>query len=738
MRKSIRITTCLLLLFLFVPTLHAQKKRYDSFKDAIFSAGRLRGESGPSNMTWIENGDKYSFTKYENNHQEIWVCDSKSGNEELIFSSGDFTLPETDQPFRYRSHYWTKDFKVIFFQVNFKPVWRYSGNADYFYYSIETKTLEPVVKEVFTAEVSPDGKKIGYGKDGDLYLFDIDSREHIQLTSDGEANFYNGRFGWAYEEEFGLVQAWLWSADSRFIAFWQSDERNVPVYKLTDFSGLHPEYMEIPYPKVGDPIPEVKIGIIDIRKQSKLWLNIELKDGYIPRIYWTSRNNTLAVVWMNRKQNHLKLYFYNVESGDNKLVLEERSDSWIDIFDFFAGRLHHFYFPDDLEEFFWISERDNWAHIYRYDYEGELLNQVTKGEWEVIGIDAIDRKKMKLYYSSTEVSPLERHLYSIDFNGSGKKQLTLTAGNHSVNVSHNGKYYMDSYSDNKTPVQVELWTTKGKMLRKLVDNKDVLQYLEEHVYSPKELFSFETSDGQKLDGYLIKPVDFDPEKTYPVMLDIYGGPGSQSVYNSFGSNAWHQYLAQEGYVVADVNNRGNGGYGSQFEKTVYEKLGEWESHDFVETAKFLSSKPWIDGSRMAIRGHSYGGYTSSYTILKHPGVFKVALVGAPVTDHRLYDCIFTERYMGLINENLEGYEKGSVQTYAGNLEGHLLLAHSLMDENVHPQNTFQLVKALIDHGKDFDLKIYPPGAHGVAYNMTSYLLLMEQYNNYLNRYLKDE
>jgi dipeptidyl-peptidase-4 len=736
--RIIRIITCLLLLIMLVPALQAQKKRYDSIKDAIFSAGQLSGEDGPSNLTWIENGERYSFTKYQNSNQEIWIYDPKSDKKELIFSSGDFTFPETDQPFRYLSFQWTKDYKYILFQANFKPIWRYSGNADYFYYSISNKTLEPIVKAAFTAEVSPDGSKVGYGKDGNLFVFDFDTKEHVQLTDDAEDFFYNGRFGWAYEEEFGLVQAWSWSPDNRFIAFWQSDERDVPVYKLTDFSDLHPEYMEIPYPKVGDSIPEVKIGILNISQQKKFWLDIDLKDGYIPRIYWTSRNNILAVIHMNRKQNHLKLYFYNVESGDKKLVLEEQSESWIDIFDFFAGRLNHFYFPEDMEEFFWISERDGWAHIYRYDYEGKLLNQVTSGEWEVIGIETIDSKKSKLYYVSTEESPLERRLFSIGFNGSGKKQLTLATGNHSVNVSPNGKYYLDSYSDIDTPRQVELRTTGGKMLKKLVDSKDVLEYLEEQVYTPKELFSFETSDGQTLEGYIIKPVDFDKGKIYPLLLDIYGGPGSQSVFNSFSTNTWHQYLAQEGYVIADVNNRGNGGYGSQFEKIVYGKLGEWESNDFIETAKFLSSKTWIDSSRMAIRGHSYGGYMSGYTMLRHPGVFKVAIVAAPVTDHRFYDCIYTERYMGLIDENQEGYEKSAVLTYAGNLDGHLFLAHSLMDENVHPQNTFQLVIALIDNGKDFDLKIYPPGAHGVAYDMNSYLLLMEQYTKYLDMYLKEE
>jgi len=274
------------------------------------------------------------------------------------------------------------------------------------------------------------------------------------------------------------------------------------------------------------------------------------------------------------------------------------------------------------------------------------------------------------------------------------------------------------------------------MLTKIADNKNVGRFIENHVYAPRELFSFTATDGQELDGYMIKPVNFDENKAYPMVLSIYGGPGSQGVYNAFESNPFHQYLAQHGYLIVNINNRGNGGYGAGFEKIVHEQLGTWESYDFVETAKYFASKPWVDEKKMAIQGHSYGGYMSSYTMLAHPGVFEVAIVAAPVTDQRLYDCILTESYMGLLEENNDGYEKSSVLTYAKNLEGHMLLVHSLMDDNVHPQNTFQLVQALTAAGKDFDLKIYPPGNHGIAYDLTSYLLLQQQYFDYLEEHLK--
>ncbi|MCF8223211.1 MAG: S9 family peptidase [Bacteroidales bacterium] len=737
MKRTSRVLSAVLITLFFIPlSLNAQKKNYSDLREALFSAGKLRTGGLPSNVTWIEGGEKYSFTRNKQSVQEIWTRDVSTGDEKMVFTNEDLTFPGTDRPFRYVSFDWTKDYSHLLFQCNFNPIWRYSGNSDYYIYSVDDKSLEPVVKQAFSAEISPDGKKVGYGKDGDLYEYDLVRSEHTQFTDDAREQVYNGRFGWAQEEEFGLVQGWSWSNDSRFISYWQSDETEVPVYKLTDFSGHHPEYMEVPYPKVGDNPPEVKIGVIDTEAGTKKWLDIDLEGGYVPRMYWTSEPNTLAVMWTNRVQSHMKIWFYDVVSGHRRLVMEEESDAWIDIFDFFAGNLHLVYFPDNLEEFFWISERDGWAHIYRYDYDGNVINQVTEGEWEVKGIEAIDVQSKRLYYVSTEIAPTEQNLFSVKFNGKGKKRLTKANGNHRVNVSDKGGYYFDTYSDVTTPSETVLMSSKGKMIEKFSDNSNVMSFLDSHFYAPREMFSFTTTDGQKLDGYFIKPADFDENKEYPLVLDIYGGPGSQGVFNNFGTSGWHQYLAQEGFVVASVNNRGNGGYGYEFEKIVHHQLGKWESHDFVETAKYLASKPWIDGDNMAIRGHSYGGYTSSYTMLTHPGVFKVSLTAAPVTDHLYYDCILTERYMGLIGDNAEGYKQSSVITHAANLEGHLLLAHSLMDENVHPQHTFQLVNALNMAGKDFDLKIYPPGAHGIATDMTTYVLLMTQYTDYLKEYLK--
>ena len=717
----------------------AQKKSYQNLEDALYSSAKLSGGTGPENINWIDGGDKFSYVKRNalDGSREIRSFVPKNGEDELIFDGKGLTFPDTGEPFQYVSFQWSQDSRYILFQSNFRKVWRRSGISDYYFYSIKEKTLRLVAKDAQTAELSPDGQKIGYERKGNLFVFDFDSAKETQLTNDAAEHFYNGRFGWAYEEEFGLAQAWSWSPDSKSIAFWQSDEREVPVFQMTDYSGKHAEYVNVRYPKVGDVNPIVRIGVVDIVSGSNQWMDVALNGGYIPRIYWTAREGELAITHLNRRQNKLTLSLHDTKTGKGKTVMEESSNEWIDIFDFFAGVNHLFFFPEGTDSFFWISDRNGWSHIYRYNYEGKLLNQVTRGEWEVVTVEAVDSKKNTIYYTSTEKSPLERQLYAINFDGNGKKRLTEGDGRHRVNFSPNGKYFVDRFSNINTPTQVSLWSTKGKRLHQFEENKEVSQFIDNHFYAPKELMQFTTTDGQVLDIYVIKPLNFDPDTPYPLVLNIYGGPGAQSVYNEFATNAWEQYLAQSGYVVASVNNRGSGGYGSKFEKVVYENLGKWESNDFVETAKFLGSQPWVDEENMAIRGHSYGGYMASYTVLNHPGVFKVSLVGAPVTDWRLYDSIYTERYMGLLDENEKGYIQSSSSTHAGNLQDKMFIAHSGMDENVHMQNTMQLVKALIDNGKDADLRIYPPGAHGVAYSSKSYVLLYNQYIDYLNRYLKE-
>ncbi|MDZ7720342.1 MAG: prolyl oligopeptidase family serine peptidase [Balneolaceae bacterium] len=495
-----------------------------------------------------------------------------------------------------------------------------------------------------------------------------------------------------------------------------------------------------PYPKVGEKNPGVKVGVIDVESGENTWLTEAEDDELIPRILWTSNAGELAVVKMNRQQNHVALSFFDVNSGNGELIMEESTENgWIEVYDHRSDLESYFVFPDDRQEFLWLSTRDGYKHLYRYNYDGELMNQVTDGNWEVTNILAVNSSQEQIYYVSTEESPLERHLYSIGFDGSDKQKYTETVGMHSFSMGPDGRHYIDTWSNVSTPNQVELWTTAngGEKIETFVDNASVKDYIKQYAYSPREMETITTSDGRELDAYIIKPTNFDPNRLYPLILMVYGGPGSQGVQNEFETTAWYQYLAQQGYVIANVNNRGNGGYSWDFENSVYKNLGELEAEDFTETATYLSSEyDWIDADRMAIRGHSYGGYMAALTMVLHPDIFKTGIVAAPVTDWRLYDTIYTERYMGLLDENEEGYEKSAVMTHAKNLKGNMLVAHSSMDENVHIQNTMQMVTAFTTAGKDVDLRIYPPGDHSVSYNLQSEILLYKTYTNYLNRHLK--
>ncbi|MFI5137458.1 MAG: prolyl oligopeptidase family serine peptidase, partial [Sphingobacteriales bacterium] len=486
-----------------------------------------------------------------------------------------------------------------------------------------------------------------------------------------------------------------------------------------------------------DPNPSVKIGVVDVASGKKVWLTPdETGDFYIPRIYWTSTPDVLALMTLNRAQNHMKLYFFNVKTGEHHVVLEEQNTTWVAIFNFYTNVNDMVYFPEKTKEFFWVSDRSGYYHIYRYSYDGKLINQVTKGDWDMIKVTGINTDTKKIYYLSAEDGGLEQQFYSIKFDGSDKTKLSTVPGYHDINMSLNTKYYLETYSNVSTPTHVTLNDDHGKILKTLEDNHAVTDYLKTQTYSAPEYFKFKTADGVSLDGYMIKPFNFDPNKKYPVVMTVYGGPESHDVFNSFSTDIWQQWLAQNGYIVVNVNNRGIANYGSAFMKVVYKQLGKWESNDFVETANYLAKMPFVDASKMAIMGTSYGGYSTTYTLLTHPGVFKVGIANSPVTDWRLYDDIYTERYMSTLPDNEAGYKASSDMTYAANLKDHLLLIHSMSDDNVHPANTMQLLTALTNAGKDAELRIYPPGAHGAAYNWQSYILISDVSFQYLERYLK--
>ena len=715
-------------------------QRLSSVEEGLIASSILRGRGGPASVNWIDSGERFSYTitNPRTREEEVHRYAPATLDDELLFRSRDLIRPGTSQPLSYESFQWARDSRHLVFQTDFRPLYRNSGVSDFYVYALADKSLRLAADDARTAELSPDGTKLGYERGGDLFVYDMDAGEERRLTTGGSDTIFAGVFDWVYEEELGQTQAWQWSPDSRRIAFWETDERGVPNVQLTDYEGRHPEFINVAYPKVGDENPNVRIGIADVTGGDTRWLDTgESGDFYIPRIYWTSAQDTLAVMTLNRAQNDLKVFLFDVNTGGRRLLFEEQSEAWIAVWAFFEGVQDFLYFPEGMRELLWISDRDGQQHIYRYDYDGNLLNQVTQGPWVVTRVEAIDSETKTIYYTSTEPSPLERHLYAIGFDGTGKRRLTQTRGAHSVDLSPSGKFYIDSWSNAQQPLQVELWSTDGEKLATLEDNATTTGWLESHAYSPRELFSFTTSDGVQLDGSMVKPPDFDPAQRYPVLISIYGGPGSQQVLDAFETDGWHQYLAQQGYIVVGLNNRGSGNYGRDFMEVVYRRLGEWESHDFAELAKYMGAQDYVDGDHIGIQGTSYGGYSAIYSMLRYPELFALGIANSPVTDWRLYDTIYTERYMGLLEDNEAGYDGSSVIPMAERLEGHLLLVHSAMDENVHPQNTMQLLTALASAGKDVDLRFYPPGAHGAAFDRNSFITIYEVYTNALCEHLSN-
>jgi len=712
------------------------QQRIGSVEEALSVTGQLMGRGGPASLNWIDEGRRFSYTATDPQTRApaVRAFDPANGRDELLFDPSALVAPGTNQPLRYTSFEWTRDSRHVLFETDFRPIYRHSGIADFYVYTVADASLVLAADDARTAELSPGGRLLGYERDGDLFVFDMDARQERRLTSTGTETVWNGVFDWVYEEEFGLTQAWDWSPDGRRIAYWQTHVADVPTIQITDWEGQYPAWTVMPFPKVGQDNSEVRIGVVDVESGETRWLDPGITgEHYVPRIYWTSDPNTLAVVTLNRLQNHLQLFFFDVRSGERRLVMEERSDAWIDVFDFFAQVPHYFHFPEGVREFLWISDADGYNHLYRYSYDGLLLNQVTAGDWVVTRVEGIDPESRTIYYTGTEESPLERHLYRVGFDGTGKRRLTREAGTHSIDMAPSTEYYVDSWSSRSQPRTVELWTTAddGRQVAVLEANAQVREYERTHAYSPLELFSFTTSYGVELDGAMIRPPDFDATQPHPVMVAVYGGPGAQDVYDEWATDGWHQYLAQQGYVVVRLNNRGGGNYGRDFMEIVYRELGRHEAQDFAELGAWLASQPWVDGDRMAIQGTSYGGYMAITTLLRHPGVYALGIANSPVTDWSLYDTIYTERYLGLLGENADGYRQSAVLSRAGELQDQLLLIHSGMDENVHPQHTMQLLTALAVAGKDAELRFFPPGAHGAAFDFASYVTMTEVYTNAL-------
>jgi dipeptidyl-peptidase-4 len=586
----------------------------------------------------------------------------------------------------------------------------YEYKGDLYLYSHPAglfKRLTATIDEEKNARLSPDGRFLAYTRANNLFALDIEGGLEYQLTSDGSPTVYNGWASWVYYEEIlgrgSRYAAFWWSPDSRRIAFLRFDDGPVPTFTLVRSAGVHGEVEVAHYPKPGDPNPKVRLGIAALPEAKVVWADFDPEaDAYLAWPVWFSDGSKLSVQWMNRGQDAIKIYAVDPATGKKEEIHAESQPSWVEFFE----DLTMF---KDGSGFLLRSDVDGWRHLYAYDLGGKLRARVTSGDWAVTGIGLVDEKNGKVYFSARRDPTTESHLYVTRLDGSGLERLTREPGTHWTSVSPGGSYFLDTFSSITAPARQNLCTTGGVFVR-AIDTSET-PAMKDYAWGKVELFTIPTEDGWNLPARWILPPDFDPARKYPVLFSIYGGPESTDVANSFPSLGNVLY-AQEGIIVLSVDHRGSSHFGKKGTALMHRNLGKWEMHDWGEAVRWLRQKPFVDPDRIGITGGSYGGYATCLALTCDADYFTHGYASSSVTDWKLYDSVYTERYMDTPAENPQGYEFGSVLTHAAKLKGRLFMVHGDMDDNVHMQNSVQLINAFMDLGKEFEFMLYPGQRHG--------------------------
>ncbi|WP_179318086.1 S9 family peptidase [Winogradskyella helgolandensis] len=696
-------------------------------------SGTFRTE-GMQALHSMENGNQYSVLNFDRQTRAstIDIYDYKTLKKvKTLISSAD--IAEIQGFFDYS---FSADESKIILTTKSEPIFRRSTLGEFYIYDIASKKVTKVSDDlVQEPTLSPDGTKVAYGFENNLFVKDLKSGNVEQLTTDGEKNkIINGITDWVYEEEFSFVRAFDWNADSNQIAFIRFDESEVPEFSMDVYgSDLYQTQHVFKYPKAGEANSKVSLHLYNLnsKKGSELSVTKDYEDFYIPRLEWTNDANVLSVQFMNRHQNELDLWMIDTKANSSKVVLAEKDKAYIDV-------TFNLTFLKD-NSFIWTSELDGFNHVYHYSRDGKLINQVTKGNWEVTDYYGFNEKANTIYYQSTENGSINRDVYSIQLNGKNKKRLTEKVGTNSASFSADFTYFINTFSSAATPQEYTLYSSKsGKVVKQIQDNDRLAKKLEGYVMSEKE-FSTISVNGNDLNMWTIKPKDFDANKAYPLFMYQYSGPGSQQVANRWNStnDYWYQMLAQQGYIVVCIDGRGTGFKGADFKKVTQNELGKFEVEDQIEAAKQLGALDYIDASRIGIWGWSYGGFMSSNALLKGNDVFKMAIAVAPVTSWRFYDTIYTERYMTTPQENPTGYDENSPINHVEKLKGDYLLIHGTGDDNVHVQNTMLMVEALIQADKQFEWMIYPDKNHGI-YGGNTRMHLYKKMTDFIHRTLGDK
>ena len=663
---------------------------------------------GVEDFKSMKDGEHYSRIGEDGSILIYKLMDANDKGEVLVNKN---SLVYNDSIIAYEDYEFNSDETKVLFMTNIKPIYRRSYTAIYYLYDIKTKQLVPLDdkhKPQTLAEYSPDGKSVSFIHGNDIFVKELASGKSIKLTEDGKRNkIINGTSDWVYEEEFGITKAYAWSPDSKWISFLRFNEKEVKEFNLTYYKGLYPEEYKYKYPKAGEDNSEVTAHLINVPKKSITPINLGEYE-YIPRLSWAGNANKLVLLTLNRHQNHLKYHLIDLTAKKmtQKIFYEETSTTYVEID-------NNLLVLKDGNTILRTSEMDGYNHIYQLDFNGKST-QITKGNWDVIDLYGIDELSNTVYYSSAEVSPMVKTIHSIQRDGANKTIVSKSIGWNDASFTSGFKYMVLTHSQANNPPVYSLMKNDGGFVRILEDNEELNRTLSTLTLSKKEFITFNVN-GNTLNAWIMKPANFNAANKYPVYMTLYGGPGHNEVVDAW-DNAdymYHQLLTQKGYIVICIEPRGTLYRGAAFKKSTYLQIGKLETEDLIATAKEIQGFPYVDPQRIGVMGWSYGGFMASLAITKGADVFKMAIAVAPVTNWRNYDNIYTERFMRTPKENPNGYDANSPVNFVNLFKGKFLLIHGSADDNVHYQNSMELVNAMVKADKQFDLFIYPNRNHGI-------------------------
>lgn len=685
--------------------------------ERIYSAPSLSGAT-PRSIQWAPDGKVVTFLQDTagGNVLDLWQFDLATRRTAILVRASELTRG-AEQEFspeelaaRERRRQTSRGITAYHRSgAANKILFPYSG--DLYVYDLGDRSVSRLTRTP-AAELdpkwSPDGRYVAFVRDGDLYTMELASGREIRLTTGATDKVRYGVAEFIAQEEMGRYTGYWWAPDSRRIAFLETDDTKLPVFVIPDYVPERLEETKQEYPRAGDPNTVVRVGVVGLQGGAPAWLKLETgPDAYVPRVDWLPDSRTLTVQRQNRGQDTLQLMFFDVRTGSGRVVLTETDSAWVNLNDDFTPL-------DGGRRFLWTSERDGFRQIYVYDQSGRRTRQVTTERWDVDAVEAVDEDRGLVYFTGRGEGPFERHLYAIGLDGTGLRRLTRDAGWHGTTVGPAFDHFVDTFSDRARPPTVAIRDISGRWVGWVAENR--VPELIEYGLRSTEFFTVPAADGTPLNAQAIKPAGFNAARRYPVLIYAYAGPQSQLVVDRWSGDRylWHQLLAQRGVVVVTFDNRGTDGRGRDFRRAMFRRLGDVEVADQIAAARWLARQPWVDSTRIGIWGWSYGGYATLMAMIAGDGLFRMGVAVAPVTDWRAYDTHYTERFMRLPRENAAAYDHGSPLKRAGELKGHLLLIHGDADDNVHYQQTHQLVKALQDAGRQFRFMVYPQKLHSLA------------------------